>query len=176
MKTNLIPIFQADAFTTGPFTGNPAAVCLLHDWLPDETMQKIAQENNLAETAFLVEDHEGYLIRWFTPAVEVDLCGHGTLASAFVVFDHLRPGSNRVNFSSLRKGILTVTKKGEMLELDFPTDTLTACTIPDLIIDGLKVRPVESVMGGSDYLIRLDSEEDVLDVTPDFRKLCLALK
>jgi len=166
-----IPIFQVDAFTVGPFTGNPAAVCPLESWLPDDIMQKIAAENNLAETAFLVPENEGYRIRWFTPVVEVDLCGHATLASAFVVFKYLNPGTDRVTFHTIYHGDLFVTKKDDLLELDFPADNLTRCELPAIIRESLNAEPLECYVGRSDYLVLLGSEVDIINVRPDFRKL-----
>lgn len=115
-----LPLYQIDAFTDHVFGGNPAAVCVLHQWLADETLQAIAAENNLAETAFLVRREEGdYDLRWFTPTVEVDLCGHATLASGYAVFSYLRPQADSVRFHS-RSGPLTVTREGEVLTMDFP--------------------------------------------------------
>jgi PhzF family phenazine biosynthesis protein len=174
MQMNSIPIFQVDAFSTGPFTGNPAAVCVSDEWLPDDIMQKIAAENNLAETAFIIPDGNDFKIRWFTPLVEVDLCGHATLASGYVVLNHLKPGSPNVTFHSLHSGTLSVSSRGDKLELDFPTDTLTACVLPAVIKESLEVNPVETYFGRSDYLVLLDSEAEVLRVSPDFRRLASA--
>ncbi len=115
-----IPVFQVDAFTNRIFGGNPAAICLLDDWLPDATLQAIAAEHNLSETAYLRRTSPGvYDLRWFTPAVEVDLCGHATLASALVVFDHLEPWLNEVGFDT-RSGRLVVRREGGRLSMDFP--------------------------------------------------------
>jgi PhzF family phenazine biosynthesis protein len=116
-----IPLYQVDAFADGAFTGNPAAVCPLDGWLPDDLMQSIAAENNLSETAFFVPEGEGYRLRWFTPTTEVDLCGHATLASGFVVFNWLRPGLGNVTFQTQQAGSLTVARDGELLALDFPS-------------------------------------------------------
>ena len=110
-----IPIYQVDAFTNERFKGNPAAVCPLSDWLPDAVMQNIAAENNLAETAFVVAAGENFEIRWFTPTVEVDLCGHATLASAYVLFNELGFSGDQINFISHRSGPLSVTKNGSIL-------------------------------------------------------------
>lgn len=114
-----IPLYQIDAFTERVFSGNPAAVCPLESWLNDKMLQSIAAENNLAETAFFVRDDEGFRIRWFTPKAEVDLCGHATLASAFVIFTFMNYEGDRISFQS-RSGILTVTKDGEWFILNFP--------------------------------------------------------
>jgi PhzF family phenazine biosynthesis protein len=172
MKT--IPLFQVDAFTIGPFTGNPAGVCPLESKLSEELMQKIAAENNLAETAFLLPEGDDYQIRWFTPLVEVDLCGHGTLASAYIVLKHLKPGTSKVTFNSLHRGPLYVTLKGEFLELDFPVDTLRKSELPPKIRESINVEPMECVAGSSDYLLLLRDEDEVLSVRPDFRKLAAA--
>lgn len=116
-----IALYQVDAFTDRPFAGNPAAVCPLEAWLPDATLQAIAAENNLAETAFFVPEDGGYRLRWFTPAIEVPLCGHATLASAYVIANHIDPAMEKVVFHS-KSGPLAVTRKGEVFTLDFPTD------------------------------------------------------
>lgn len=118
-----LSIYQIDAFTNQLFGGNPAAICPLDGWLPDVLMQKIAMENNLAETAFYVRQDNGYQIRWFTPTVEVDLCGHATLASAFVLYNYQNYTADEICFHSPRSGELTVTRNGEFLTLNFPSDT-----------------------------------------------------
>jgi len=169
-----IPFYQVDAFTCGKFTGNPAGVCVITDWLPVDLMQKIAMENNLAETAFIVPDGKDWLIRWFTPVTEVDLCGHGTLASSYVVMELLEPERHNVTFRTMRMGDLAVSKRGDALELDFPTDTLHKCDLPPLIIDGLGKEPAECFMGRSDYLLVYGSEADIRALKPDFRKLAMA--
>ncbi|MFZ2340515.1 MAG: PhzF family phenazine biosynthesis protein [Bacteroidales bacterium] len=172
MKT--IPIYQADAFTRGPFTGNPAAVCVLKDPVTEDTMQNIAMENNLAETAFITRGKDEWLIRWFTPVTEVDLCGHATLASAFIVLNILEPQNEEVVFRSRVMGTLIVRKKGELLELDFPTDYLRECAVPDLVRESLGKTPLESYMGRSDYLLLYGSESDILTMKPDFKRLAAA--
>ena len=118
-----VPLYQIDAFADGPFTGNPAAVCPLTEWLPDATMQAIAAENNLSETAFFVPQREGYLLRWFTPTVEVELCGHATLASGYVVTRILAPERRSVTFDTRKAGPLVVTREGDRLAMDFPAGT-----------------------------------------------------
>src|SRR5262245_52945582 len=129
-----LPLFQIDAFTSERFRGNPAAVCPLEQWLPDATMQAIAAENNLSETAFFVPEGERFALRWFTPTVEVDLCGHATLASASVVFDILRPESRAVAFVT-KSGVLTVTRDGDRLSMDFPSRPAVRTEImPDLAL------------------------------------------
>jgi PhzF family phenazine biosynthesis protein len=169
-----IPFYQVDAFTCGQFTGNPAAVCVLKDWLAVELMQNIAMENNLAETAFIVPEGNEWLIRWFTPVTEVDLCGHGTLASSFVVINILEPERQEVTFHTMNMGDLVVRKKTDMLELDFPTDTLHKCDLPRLIMESLGKKPVECFVGRSDFLLLFGSEAEILALRPDFRKLAMA--
>ena len=120
MSALKIPMYQVDAFAGQVFSGNPAAICPLETWLPDAQMQAIAAENNLAETAFFVRNGHGYKLRWFTPAVEVDLCGHATLASAFVILNDLTPGERSVSFET-KSGTLTVTRDGDLYSMDFPS-------------------------------------------------------
>lgn len=169
-----IDIYQIDAFATRLFTGNPAAVCILPGWISDEQMQMIAMENNLAETAFIVRDGSEWSIRWFTPESEVDLCGHATLASAFVVLTMLYPDKSTVIFHSQKMGDLIVRKKGDLLELDFPSDNLKSCSLPDIINDSLGRTPLECYTGRSDYLLLYDSESDIVNLRPDFGKLAHA--
>lgn len=169
MKT--IPIYQVDAFTHGPFTGNPAAVCILTEPVTEETMQKIATENNLSETAFITRGKDEWLIRWFTPVEEVDLCGHATLASAYVVLNILEPQSEEVVFRSRVMGHLTVRRRGDGLELDFPVDQTEKCELPAFISESLGTAPLESFMGRSDYMLVYKSEADISKMKPDFRKL-----
>ena len=136
-----IPIYQVDAFTSRLFGGNPAAVCPLTEWLPDATMQAIAAENNLAETAFFVPRGEGYLLRWFTPTVEVELCGHATLASAFVVTRIMEPEWRSVRFETLKVGTLEVTRDGDLLALDFPSWPPEAEPADPRILEALGTAP-----------------------------------
>ena len=170
----IVPFFQIDAFTDSLFHGNPAGVCPLESWLPDETMQLIAAENNLAETAFIVQEGDKYRIRWFTPLVEVDLCGHATLASAFVLFHHLGFKGEEIIFNS-RSGPLTVVRDGEFLTLDFPTDSLEKIVLPPDLEKSLNRLPAEVYQGATDYLLIYDSQEEVESLAPDFRlmKECL---
>lgn len=169
MKT--IPIFQVDAFTHGPFTGNPAAVCVLTDPVTEDTMQKIAMENNLSETAFITRGKDEWLIRWFTPAAEVDLCGHATLASAFVVLNLLEPQGEKVVFRSRVMGHLIVRRKNKLLELDFPVDTPVKCELPTFISESLGGMPMEAYKGRSDYMLVYGSESEIREMKPDFRGL-----
>jgi PhzF family phenazine biosynthesis protein len=166
-----ISIFQVDAFSDQLFKGNPAAVCPLTEWLPDELMQNIAQENNLAETAFIVPANEGYEIRWFTPTVEVDLCGHATLASAHVVFQELGHSGEKVEFYSPRSGPLTVTKRGDELVLDFPSDTISQIDVEPLHSTGLSKAPKAVYKGKTDYLFVYDTEAEIRALIPDFEAL-----
>jgi len=167
-----IQVYQADAFTDKPFHGNPAAICPLDKWLPDTTMQLIAKENNLAETAFIVPYENAYQIRWFTPGVEVDLCGHATLASAYVYFNVLNHPGKELRFFS-KSGWLTVTKEANgKLTLDFPADPPVIIALPEEnIFKGLGTGTVPVYKGKFDYLVELESEEKVDQLKPDLRAL-----
>jgi PhzF family phenazine biosynthesis protein len=161
-----IKIFQVDAFTDHQFGGNPAAICPLDAWLPDTVMQLIAMENNLAETAFLVPEGEIFHIRWFTPEVEVDLCGHATLASAFVIFNKLNYKGETINFSS-RSGYLSVRKNGDLLTLDFPRDSFSSERPSPALINSFGVHPIEAYKGKTDWMFLLGSQKEVEDFIPD---------
>ncbi|HVU88556.1 MAG TPA: PhzF family phenazine biosynthesis protein [Pirellulales bacterium] len=165
-----IPVFQVDAFTNRVFGGNPAAICPLDEWLPDATLQAIAAEHNLSETAYLRRSSPGvYDLRWFTPAVEVDLCGHATLASALVVFDHLEPWLNEVGFDT-RSGRLLVRRADGRLLMDFPSRKPVPCEEPVFLIEGLGLRP-QQVLKASDYVAVYATEEEVRSLEPDMRLL-----
>jgi PhzF family phenazine biosynthesis protein len=166
-----IPIYQVDAFTNERFKGNPAAVCPLDSWLPDAVMQNIAAENNLAETAFVVPVGETYEIRWFTPTVEVDLCGHATLASAYVLFHELGFDGDQISFISPRSGTLTVSKNGSVLALNFPVDQLTEIPVLPEHAVGLLKPPRRVFKGKTDFLFVYDSQWDILNLQPDFEAL-----
>lgn len=169
-----IPLFQIDAFAGKVFSGNPAAVCPLKEWPDDSVMQAIAAENNLSETAFFVPHENGYHIRWFTPVAEVDLCGHATLAAAFVIFHCLDGSSRQADFIS-RSGRLTVTREGDLLAMDFPAQLPQPCPPPKELLRGLGKEPLE-VLKAEDYLAVFSSEEDIVDLKPDlsaFRQLDL---
>ncbi len=166
-----IPIYQVDAFTDRLFAGNPAAVCPLDFWLENELLQQIAQENNLSETAFLVPRNETYEIRWFTPVAEVKLCGHATLASAHVLFNHLGFKGNTIRFHSRDSGELTVTRKEKLLTLNFPKDDLQPALPPEGLLEALGKKPAEIWKGGSDYLLYYPAQEDIEELNPDFFKL-----
>jgi len=164
-------IYQVDAFTDSLFAGNPAAVCPLDEWLPDELMQKLGMENNLAETAFFVKLDDGsYHIRWFTPTVEVDLCGHATLASAYVLFNELGYADNVIRFQS-KSGELMVTRNGDMITLDFPANPPAVVEVPEGLLEGLKISSGKVMFGGWDYVVVLDSQEAVEQLDPDFLTL-----
>jgi PhzF family phenazine biosynthesis protein len=162
MKT---PIYQVDAFTLGPFSGNPAAVCPLDAWLDDETMLRIAAENNLSETAFIVARDEAYDLRWFTPAIEVDLCGHATLAAGYVVLNHLQPERDAVSFETM-SGQLAVTRDGDRLSMDFPARAPTPATVTQALSDALGQAPSE-VHQSRDILAVYDDEPSVRGLSPD---------
>ena len=162
--------FVIDVFTDKLFGGNPAGVCLLGFWPDDAVMQNIAMENNLAETAFLVgEDGGSYGLRWFTPKVEIDLCGHATLASAFVLMNEVNAVSDRVDFHT-HSGTLTVTKSGDIFTMDFPSRAPVRCDVPPLLEQALGV-PVLETHVSRDLLVLLDSEDVVRHLRPDFAQL-----
>jgi PhzF family phenazine biosynthesis protein len=165
-----IPMYQVDAFAGRVFSGNPAAICPLETWLPDAQMQAIAAENNLAETAFFVRNGKGYKLRWFTPSVEVDLCGHATLASAFVILNDLTPGERFVSFET-KSGTLTVTRDGDLYSLDFPSRPpgrgIEVC--PELV-PALGGKP-EAVLAARDYFVVYGSEEELRALKPDMQAL-----
>ena len=165
-----IRIYQVDAFTDRLFSGNPAAVCVLDSWIADELMQSIANENYLPETAFIVNNEQVFEIRWFAPAAEVDLCGHATLASAYVLFHVLDYSGDIIRFHSCRSGWLFVEKKEDMLFLDFPTDSLTALTEEQNVVleKCIGMKPIESYKGKTDYLVVIDNELSVQNLQPDF--------
>lgn len=161
-----IKIYQIDAFTDQLFGGNPAAVCPLDSWPDDNILQNIALENQLAETAFFVKlPNEVFHLRWFTPEIEMDLCGHATLASAFVLFNELAYAGNEILFDTL-SGRLSVKKRGDYLELDFPARPPQKAELPQIISDGLNIQPVE-VWKARDYLLVYDTEEDIKNIAPD---------
>lgn len=166
-----IPIFQVDAFTNERFKGNPAAVCPLVAWLPDAVMQNVAVENNLAETAFIVPAGDRFEIRWFTPTVEVDLCGHATLASAYVLFYELGFAGDQINFFSHRSGPLSVSRNASVLALNFPVDTLSEIPVQAEHKIGLSQKPHAVFKGKSDYLFVYDTEAEILALQPDFEAL-----
>lgn len=162
-------IYQVDAFTDHVFGGNPAAVCPLESWISDEKMQQIAMENNLSETAFFVNEEGIFHIRWFTPEMEIDLCGHATLASAHVIFNHLNYEKEVIKFQYAR-GTLSVKKNQELLSMDFPVITSEKTEITELIIKSLGKKPLE-VFTARDLLVVFESEQDILNLKPDFNEM-----
>src|SRR5689334_3819586 len=142
-----LTLYQVDAFTDHVFGGNPAAICPLEQWLSDEQMQKIAMENNLAETAFYVKSGDKYEIRWFTPTIEMDLCGHATLGSAYVLFNYEDHKGDSIHFHSHRSGPLPIRKEGEFLTMNFPTDTLESVSGFNAFDSGFNIQPCEVLKG-----------------------------
>jgi predicted PhzF superfamily epimerase YddE/YHI9 len=163
-----LKLYQIDAFTDRVFQGNPAAVCLLESWLPDSVLQAIAEENNLSETAYCVPVDNGFHIRWFTPATEVDLCGHATLAAAYVIFITGYKHES-IRFRS-RSGELVVTRDKDLLVMDFPSHPVKACPIPRELVEGLYKEPVE-VLSSEDYIAVFENEDDIISLVPDFEIL-----
>lgn len=168
---NTQAMYQVDAFTDVLFRGNPAAVCILESWLPDATMQAIAAENNLAETAFAVPSPEGYGIRWFTPETEVALCGHATLATAHVLFSAREEGMSLIRFQSRERGRLEVSKAGDWLVLDFPADPPEEIEMPKGLVNALGSAPESCWKGLTDYMVVYRSEEDVRALRPNYHLL-----
>lgn len=169
MNSLAIPIFQVDAFSGRVFAGNPAAVCPLEAWLPDATMQSIAAENNLAETAFFVPENGHFHLRWFTPACEVDLCGHATLASAHVLFEEIGYQGDRIRFDT-KSGELTVKRDGGRLAMNFPARPPEPVQPDAALLPALGGNPIE-VLAARDYFVVYTSEEDVKALKPDMQGL-----
>jgi len=165
-----LPIYQVDAFTDKLFGGNPAAVIPLKSWLADDLMQRIALENNLSETAFFVPNTDGFEIRWFTPTVEVNLCGHATLATAFVIFNVLKYQKNIILFSS-KSGILKVTKQDKWLELDFPLQETFPAEAPEGLIESIGKKPKEIYRAADDYMLVYSSQKEIEELKPNFNAL-----
>lgn len=163
-------IYQIDAFASTPFKGNPAAVVPLEKWLPDDVMLNIAMENNLAETAFFVKSDVGYDLRWFTPTIEMDLCGHATLASAYLIFEHLGTTDSILRFQT-RSGELTVEKKDAKYELDFPSRPGKLTEAPAGLMQALEGAAPTEIYKSRDYMLVYESEADVLAIKPDFNAL-----
>lgn len=161
--------YVVDAFTDRVFAGNPAAVCVMGEWLPDETMVNIALENNLSETAFAVREGANYRLRWFTPGGEIDLCGHATLATAFVILSVIGKNRRAVSFET-RSGTLAVARKGDLYEMDFPAFELTPAAVTRQMIDAIGATPIEAYLG-RDLLCVFDSEETVRGLRPDMERL-----
>jgi PhzF family phenazine biosynthesis protein len=171
-----IKIYQVDAFTNQLFGGNPAAICALDQWLPDSLMQKIAAENNLSETAFFVPNSSDnrYELRWFTPTVEVDLCGHATLATAHIIFTEMSPTNEEISFQTRNAGELTVTRQKEtaLYTLNFPARPADKTDLPDGLLSALGsgITPI-SIYKARDYLLVYENEADIKQLSPDFTAL-----
>jgi len=168
-----LPIFQVDAFIDNDLKGNPAAVVPLKEWLPDELMQHIALENNLSETAFFVPTKAGFELRWFTPLVEVDLCGHATLATSHVIFNEANYPKEQIQFGS-KSGLLTVRKSGEMIQLNFPKDDIQQIGEPAELTNALGKKPIACLQGISNYLFIYSSIDEIQQMSPNFSVLAQA--
>ena len=167
-----LQIFQVDAFTDKTFGGNPAAICPLTEWLPAETMQRIALENNLSETAFFVRRGDVYEIRWFTPTIEVNLCGHATLASSYVIFNLLGETANIVKLHSDRSGALSVEKQGDVLILDFPSYGLNEIETDEKLVEAVGKRPLKTwETQGNMVFMLFEKESDIAELAPDMSAL-----
>lgn len=164
-------LYQIDAFSKNVFSGNPAAVCPLEEWLSEEILLKIAEENNLSETAFYVKKDNQYEIRWFTPKIEVDLCGHATLAAAFVLFNYENHKDNQITFFSPRSGELIVTKEADLLSLNFPVDEPEAIPLTSEMTEGFNIKPIQAFKGKTDYMFLFNNEEEILNLDPNFEKI-----
>ncbi len=167
-----LTLFQIDAFADTVFTGNPAAVCILDNWLDDKIMQGIAMENNLAETAFTVKKGAIYELRWFTPEIEVDLCGHATLATAYVLFEHYEPTARSIEFYSPRSGKLVVDKGDDgFMVMDFPRDNTEEVGENQTINKAIGTPAIKTIKGKTDYLLIYDSQEQIERISPNFHLL-----
>jgi PhzF family phenazine biosynthesis protein len=166
-----ILIYQVDAFSSEVFSGNPAAVCVLDSWLDDNLLQSIAAENNLSETAFLVRNNDGFDIRWFTPITEVALCGHATLASAFVLFACQNWPEEEIRFHTRKSGQFIVTKRNSLLEMDFPSRPAYSIIPPTGLKEAVGMKPIKVLGSAEDLLVVLDSEKTVRELQPDFATL-----
>ena len=164
-----ISIFQVDAFTSKLFCGNPAAVCPLESWIDDKILQSIAYENNLSETAFFVEENDGYRIRWFTPVCEVALCGHATLASAYIIFNEIDKTASNIKFFS-NSGELKVTRDSDLISLDFPSRPPKISQNPENLNSAFNIKPIE-VLEAEDYLLIYDNQKQIENISPDLNLL-----
>jgi PhzF family phenazine biosynthesis protein len=160
--------YVVDAFSDKVFGGNPAAVCIMDSWLSDELMLNITKENNLSETAFAVKEGDNYRLRWFTPGGEIDLCGHATLATAYIITRFVEPDITTINFDTL-SGILNVEKKGDLFEMDFPAYDLKKVDVTEEMVEAMGVRPLEAYLG-RDLLCVLNSEQEVRNLAVDEEK------
>ena len=166
-----LPIYQLDAFTRRPFGGNPAAIVIMDEWLPDSVLQSIAAENNLAETAFVIAKGEACPLRWFTPAVEIDLCGHATLATADVLFRERFPALRRITFATL-SGELVVERGADGLAMDFPSRPGRSVPVSDEIVAAVGARPREAFMA-RDLMVVFDTEGQVRELRPDIARVAM---
>ena len=163
-----LTIYQVDAFATSVFGGNPAAVIPLEGWIDDRLMQQIAMENNVSETAFFVKTVEGFHLRWFTPEYEIDLCGHATLATAFIIKNFIDPPIRHINFSTQKAGVLKASADDGVFTLDFPSRIPQPCDVPEALLKSLGNPTVIEVLRSRDYFVVLPNEEAVKNVEPDF--------
>lgn len=161
--------YIVDAFTDKPFSGNPAAVCVMDDWPSEESMMKLAMENNLSETAFIVKEQQGYHLRWFTPGTEVELCGHATLASAFIILNYYNPNSDVVRFNTM-SGLLTVKRNEDMYEMDFPRYDLQEIPVTDDMEAAFGIRPQKAILG-LDLICVFETADDVRTMHPNQKLL-----
>lgn len=166
-----LPIYQVDAFTNKLFGGNPAAIVPLENWLPANQMQKIAAENNLAETAFFISQGDHFELRWFTPEMEIDLCGHATLATAHIIFTELGYQQQTIHFHTLKAGTLTVTKATQVYSLDFPSRLAKPSSAPESLLAALGGKPPIEVLASRDLMLVYETEEDIIALQPDFSAL-----
>lgn len=165
-----LPLYQVDAFTSTVFAGNPAGVVPLKEWLPDATMQAIAAENNLAETAFFVAKGEDWELRWFTPTVEVPLCGHATLASAYVISEKLQPGRAQMRFLT-KSGALEVSRDGALLAMDFPAKQSQSVSAPPGVVEAMGRKPRDVLRADTFLMLVYDAPDDVAALAPDMSAL-----
>lgn len=166
-----LKLYQIDAFTDELFSGNPAAVCpLLDNWIEESIMQNIAMENNLSETAFYINKNNNCHIRWFTPTTEVNLCGHATLAAAYVMFNCENYKNTDINFNS-KSGVLNVRKEDEYLVMNFPADTIQKAKTTDEIKSCFDIEPIETIRGNTDYMLIYENEEQIRDIKYDLEKI-----
>ena len=166
-----IDFFMVDAFSCTNFSGNAAAVCPLTEWLPDETLLKMAKQHNQSETAFFVDKEKGFELRWFTSLGEINLCGHATLAAAHVIFEHLDYKGSAIHFETRFVGPLTVTRSGDWLTLDLPAWNTQAVTPPPLLLDALGINAYQEVRVARDYLVVLENQRQIADLQPDINAM-----
>ena len=165
MNKNALQIFQIDAFTSEIFKGNPACVMPLDNWLPDDTLLKIAKENNVSETAYFIKKEDHFYLRWFTPEIEMDLCGHATLATAYCLRNHLNYKKDSVKFDSM-SGELVVKFKADYMQMDFPHRKPVKSDLPQNILDSLSIKPIE-ILKSRDYILIYDNEDQIKNIKID---------